>query len=211
MGIGRRDFLVMFGSTLAALAAQPLSAVVALEDDLYLNRKLGLAFRKPFGWHFADVRAMGELAAGQILAIDDPEIKELWTSAEALPLATVSEEPITSPAGRFTPGISAFVEALPQGEPSALEVAAEDLSYLPRFLRGVELIANPSTIAVSRSDAAEYRVAFRFEHEEIANPTDVTMRALLIHQADRRYTFRMYDTIGGRIDFDKFIDTIRVL
>jgi hypothetical protein len=39
----------------------------------------------------------------------------------------------------------------------------------------------------------------------------VTMRALLIHQADRRYTFRMYDTIRGRIDFDKFIDTIRVL
>ncbi len=69
MGIGRRDFLVVFGSAMAAVAGLPSSAV-ALEEDRYLNRRLGFAIRRPHGWHFADVAEMGAVQQG-LLALDD--------------------------------------------------------------------------------------------------------------------------------------------
>ena len=70
MGIGRREFIRVFGASLAALAAAPADAV-SLVDDFYLNRKLGLGFRRPDGWSFADVQKMGSVKKGQLLAIDD--------------------------------------------------------------------------------------------------------------------------------------------
>jgi len=52
-GIGRREFLQLFGGALATLTANASSAIAVL-DDQYINRKLGIAFRKPHGWTFAD-------------------------------------------------------------------------------------------------------------------------------------------------------------
>lgn len=214
MGIGRREFLSLFGSTLAALAVLPTPAV-ALEDDLYLNRKLGLAFRKPRGWHFADVRNMGVMAKGQLLTIDGEELhaelRDLWNSAEALPLVTVTQTPLGADARVFTPGISAFVEPLVPGEGGPLAVAEEDLTAMYRLLRQVEVISHSVASNVSHSPAAEYRIAFLFEHEGLAAPTTVRMRALHIHQDARRYTFRMYDARNQAVAFDPFIQGIRIL
>ena len=50
----RREFLQALGATGAAAALSPLSAI-SLEDDWYVNSSLGLALRKPPGWHFMSV------------------------------------------------------------------------------------------------------------------------------------------------------------
>jgi hypothetical protein len=105
MGIGRRDFLKLFGATLAtiAVAANPAAALL---DDLYINRKLlGIAFKKFAGWRFSNVADMGVLKDGQILALDDIEPVNQLKEKTELPLITVSKEPVLLGAQDFTPGI----------------------------------------------------------------------------------------------------------
>jgi len=48
VGIGRRKFLKLFGAVIATAATNPLRAVI-INDDLYINRALGLAYKKPIG------------------------------------------------------------------------------------------------------------------------------------------------------------------
>src|SRR5688572_7885271 len=102
MGLGRRAFLRIFGTALASLAVTPNRTIAILGDD-YVNRKLGVAFRKPPGWIFSDVREMGEVARGQILQLNDPEsLDEFWPNRE-LPVLTLARDAISSAADRFTP------------------------------------------------------------------------------------------------------------
>lgn len=75
MGIGRREFLRLFGTAIAAASANP-SAAITIRDDQYINRRLGIAFQKPNGWVFSDVKQMADLKAGQILDLDDPEFAQ---------------------------------------------------------------------------------------------------------------------------------------
>lgn len=73
MGIGRREFLQLFGTAIATLTSNPNSEI-AIVDEQYVNRKLGIAFRKPPEWTFADDKEMGDVSAGQILDLDDPAL-----------------------------------------------------------------------------------------------------------------------------------------
>lgn len=57
MGIGRRKFLKLFGAVIASAASNPLQAVI-VQGDLYINRALGLAYKKPNGWYFVSMEAL---------------------------------------------------------------------------------------------------------------------------------------------------------
>ena len=46
MGIGRREFLRLTSIALVGLATDPLKAV-AVNDNVYVNKKLGILFHKP--------------------------------------------------------------------------------------------------------------------------------------------------------------------
>jgi hypothetical protein len=46
MGIGRREFLRLTSISLAGLATDPLKAV-ATNNNIYVNKKLGILFEKP--------------------------------------------------------------------------------------------------------------------------------------------------------------------
>lgn len=210
MGIGRRDFLRMFGSTLATLSALP-SPAVAVEDDLYLNRALGLAFWKPRGWHFADIRDMGTMARGQLLAIDDPAVRELWSSAEALPLVTMTRQPLGEGAGRFGSGISVCLDRQAPDAIAPLDAAIDDLANVQRIVRDPKVLATPASAVISASPGARYDLESLFEHEQLATPTRVRMHVLVVQQDDRCFSFRMYDAPDQPVDFARFEESIRIL
>ena len=46
MGIGRRQFIELSSLALAGLTVDPLNAV-AINDTVYVNKKLGILFHKP--------------------------------------------------------------------------------------------------------------------------------------------------------------------
>lgn len=70
MLLNRRAFLDFCGKTFATFAAASNAAVMAA-DDLYVNRKLGVAFRPPGGWHIVNASAMGEVPANNLFAIEE--------------------------------------------------------------------------------------------------------------------------------------------
>jgi len=66
MGIGRREFLRLTSLALVGLTIDPLKAV-AINDNAYVNKKLGILFYKPQNWGFISVKDFGKLKSEQII------------------------------------------------------------------------------------------------------------------------------------------------
>ncbi len=222
MGIGRREFLRIFGATLVALAIPPTLAVAVL-DDLYINRKLGLAFRRPAGWHFSDVQQMGEMLSGQILDLEDAGLVQKIKELTALPLVTLSQEPLTHALRHFTPGVNMYVdrsvpedtESEAQTVLSPLESFEWDMKYQGKILKHFEVLSPLVATTVSECEAYEYSSAFLFEHANLAAPVRVRMRSVLIVQEPAWYTLRLHDSpyLGAQSTFDysEFINSIWIV
>ena len=72
----------MAGLALAGLQLDPLRAV-AVHHDAYVNKKLGILFHKPLGWHFLQVKDFGRLKDAQMLHNEwDWEREEIWKDLE---------------------------------------------------------------------------------------------------------------------------------
>ena len=214
MGIGRREFLKLFGG---AIATQ--SSAIHILDDLYVNWKLGIAFRKPHGWTFGDVQEMGKVVAGQILDFDDVDLAtELADSAE-LPILTISKDRLSADADRFTPGITIyldFIEDFPgdvEIEP-AFENVSGDIHSCELMLKDFRVTSSPQPTQISECDAVEYGAAFVFEHENM-EPTPVRMRTLTIYQIPAIYTLRMYDSPISEpnliFDYTPFVNSVKLV
>jgi hypothetical protein len=230
VGIGRREFLKLFGGTLAALTANPSSAI-AIFDDQYINRKLGIAFHKPHGWSFADVKEMGEVRAGQILDLEDFELARELVETAQLPILTVSKDKLSSRADRFTPGVTIFSDRIefPDDFPEefhdeclddfelvrpAIQIASIDIETCESMLKEFRVMSAITPNQVSECDAAEYHATFVFEHENM-QPTAVRMRTLVIYQRPAIYTLRMYDSpwSGPELTFDyaSFVESVKMV
>lgn len=212
MGIGRREFIKLFSGAIASLVTNPQSAVAVVEE-LYVNRKLGIGFRCPAGWAFADVKEMGEIKAGQILDIDDSELASLILDMSELPIVTITQESLSGDANRFTPGATVFVDVDEEiaGEP-ILEAATEDIKACHYMLRELVVVHQPTYLSISGCDAAEYTASFLFEHVNMV-PTPVRMRTLLIRQPPKLYTFRLYDSPVTNliVNYDQFVQSVALL
>lgn len=223
MGIGRRQFLQLFQGALATLAINPSSAI-AIFDDQYVNRKLGIAFRKPRDWGFSDVREMGQIKAGQILDLNgDSELIADIVNSSDLPLLTVTKDPLSHKGTRFSPGVNVYLERFEflnsvsddvEIEIPPLENAISDIESLASVLKDFRVTSPPVSTHVSKCDAVDYTATFVFEHEKI-HPTPVRMRTLGIYQRPAFYTIRMYDSPASgsvmRIDYTGFVESITMV
>lgn len=219
MGIGRREFLGLFGSAIAASVAVP-SKAIAFVDDYYVNRRLGIAFQKPHDWVFADVKQMGDMKEGQILDLADLERSREIIDAVELPILTISKEELSTDAGNFTPGISVYLDRLALGETletepdDYLKELMHDIVSNAEILKDFDVSSYPENITVCGSDGAEYEASFLFEHENMT-PTPVRMKTMTIDQGTAYYTIRMYDSpmVGGEMAFDfaEFVRSIKLV
>jgi hypothetical protein len=221
MGIGRREFLRLFGGALASFATQTSSAV-ALLDDLYINRRLGIALRKPSGWHFGDVQEMGHVTKGQLLELADPQlVSEIRESGE-LPIVTMTQLPLNAKSGNFTPGINVFLENFSDSDEIWTDVrndprfAAElDAEVWPTVLKNFRVHSSPTTTRIPGCDAGCYTASFDFEHVQLKEAVPVRLRSLILLERPSWYTIRMYDSpyLGGPFerDYADFVSTIRII
>ncbi|MEX1231441.1 MAG: hypothetical protein WEB58_14435 [Planctomycetaceae bacterium] len=218
MGIGRREFLRLFGAGIAA-ATNP-AAAIAIFDNQYINRRLGIAFEKPNGWVFADVKQMADVIAGQILDLDDVELSRAIVESVELPILTISKEEISADADRFMPGVTVYLERLTPDEcadPDDVPPMARlerDVQSCKQILKDFTVTSDPAPASVSACDAAEYEATFVFEHQNL-RPTPVRMKTLAIDQRIALYTLRMYDSpyLGGDMTFNyrPFIESVRMV
>ncbi len=218
MGIGRRQFLRIFGATLAA-AANPAAAVTML-DNFYVNRRLGIGFRKPSTWTFSDVKQMEAIVDDQIFDVDDPDLlKEIKESAGS-PLLTLSKDKISPESRRFTPGMHVYVDYLENEKDAKTRpifpfyLSHFDIRLLRDTLKDYETTTEPVLKWISECPAIEYESVFTFEHANI-RPTLVRLRSMLIYQGKAFYTLRMFDSpqLGGDrvFNFAPLVESIRVV
>ena len=213
MGIGRRKFLQLIGATASALILSPGTAV-ALHNNTYINRKLGIAFEKPNGWHFSDVKEMGEVAAGQLHATDDESWMQYFAE-QPLPILTVGREKLGT-TNRFTPGITIFLDKIESKESSSFlaENCDWDFAQMNQMFKHLTLLEDKSELSISECDAMEYSVRFLFEHERI-EPAYVRMRSVVVNHHPAYYTFRMFDSpfMGNEFEhsYDSFLSCVKLI
>lgn len=220
MGIGRREFLNLFGASIATLAIDPSDAI-AIYDNQYVNRKLGIAFQKPKGWHFANVQEMGEVRDGQILDLGDNELLQEIFGSMNLPILTLSQEPISAESDHFAPGITIYLERLfEEGANdtteciSPMEILEADSELCQTVLKDFKVTSPFKSMQISACAAGEYTASFLFEHENLA-PTPVRARTLIVDQDQQIYTIRMFDSpyVDGDMTFDytPFVESIKMV
>jgi hypothetical protein len=215
MGIGRRDFLKMFGAALSMAVLTPTSAISWI-DDYYVNRKLGIAFRKPSGWVFANAREMGECKAGQVLDLEDADLARELLANSADPILVITPTPLSTNEGSFTPGVTIFLEGYDDAlEGSHGEAVEQEILGGQAMLANYQLLSEPRLTQVSNCPAYEYVSTFLFQHDALTEPVQVNIRVLSVYQKPALYDIRMYDSpyLGSEyiIDYDNFVESIRLI
>ena len=231
MGIGRRDFLKLFGTTLLAMVSQPISNAIYTDEDLYINRKFGISFQKPQGWYFNNIQDMGEIAKGQVLDLIDEELARKTISNIDLPFVSLSKEPISPNDSTFCPGINVYLEVKSKNAPVRQESDAlkklvenipepfrsikKDILANSTILRKFRIQRETTSLYISNCPASQYISSFIFEHSQLVKPVKVRMNTLIIIQGDFWYTFRMYDSPYTKpedeFDYTQFMNSIWVV
>ncbi len=220
MGVGRREFLRLFGVGAAAMATDWPRAI-AIEEDQYVNWDLGIAFQKPNGWVFSyDVNEFRDVSKGQHFDVDDPNRASELLEAAELPLMIVSKEPISADSDSFGPGIGVYLRKLPvQGFTTAGCFSPQcqlgyDIAACSMLLKDYRVTADLTATTVSACEAAEYEASFLFEHTNM-EPTPVRVKTLGILQQNTFYAIRMFDSPvrGGEMEFDytPFVASVRLV
>lgn len=208
MGIGRRAFLNLFGTSIAMAAANPLQAVV-LSDDLYINRALGLAFRRPSNWHFLSVRDFGELRGEQMLK--ESQISEVLREAPG-PLVTITRDPHEK--NRLTPAVTVYAEPFEAEEGDHPETLVPELAEtLQSVLQEYRIMGRARAFSISACESAEFFATFLYEQPGLV--AQARNRCVVTMRDNQLYTFNMFDYPDNGMEeqeaFTRLLDSIRYL
>jgi hypothetical protein len=207
-GLGRRGFLQLFGGVIASAAVTPVASVV-LSDDLYVNRRLGLAFTKPAGWAYESLKTFTDLRDEYELASVDPDLeKELKTGQ--LPIAVVSQSPVRTTLGA---SFTVYVEEHSfESDETLLGSFPSLVGYFQQLFRGFEVTSDPVLKRVSGYDSIDYTSRFIFQDSR-GSLGYVRHRSLVTVRTPLLYTFNMLDIPSKEIDvartFDQLVESIK--
>lgn len=234
MGIGRREFLLQFGAAITTLAS--LGRAAAFVEDLYVDRRHGIAFRRPAGWTYESLAEATRTKSGMLLdfAGFDPERWAEFIQQDEKYAAFVvvgdmaRSQPMPGWKGGaepdvIAPGISVQFEGTwaedgpyPRGQPVSIPAFVErDLKNFSRAYANYRLLQVPAPRRISGCDAVEYLASYGYKHRQVAGAIPMRERVLYIHQDPAIYSVRMWDYPELRpaleYSFDSFIPTIQVL
>lgn len=220
MGIGRKDFIVQMSVALTGLAISPLSAV-AINDDFYVNKRLGMLFRKPHHWGYVGVADFEKLKEKQIInnEFDNSEI-DLWqTLGEPACLITKYYEDRPENFGVFSPTIQVFVN-------HKSEFSDMEYSSFKEFIKisrtGVSMMLKDFKIQEEKEPYLkngnyffEYSATYLFEHSEIKGPLEVNLNVIIVEHNNFYYYFNFHDSPAqgqtATNEFDEFKKSLRLI
>ena len=196
MGIGRREFLKLFGAVIATAVSNPLQAVI-VNDDLYINRALGLAYKKPNGWHFLSLEAFADIKEKQQLL--DSETTDKLKSGDD-PIAIISQYHESSGI-TFSPSITIYVENFELHDGENLQELVSTLSgTYSKALVDYKFVERPKEMSVSGCEASEY--VSTFIHQQDNKEAMCRHRSIIIIRGKQLYTVNMFDypALGRTVD-----------
>jgi hypothetical protein len=186
-----------------------------------------MAFKKPLGWHFVDIRDVGKLAKGQQLAVDDLDLEELFNDEGNLPLVTMSQDRVSAISAVFSPSITFYLTRMPEISwlmqaldhlgPTLPPVgnAQNEMREVMKYLPEATILSEPVELSISDCPAAHYSLAFEFRHQNLAKPVHARQQTLSIIHLPVRYMICMYDSpyLGKEktYDFEDFVKSIKLV
>ena len=213
MGVSRRSFLKMLGMATAGIALNPLIPVVA-NNEIYVNKKLGIAFRIPKEWYFYNVQKMDEMYDSQILKPDAPHIDEYIEELRSQPLVSIGMYPPDEEGNkRFSPSIVLRLE--PKDESIEFESILNDSNlYLESVTRNFRALESRQISDICGYRALRGKYGYLYEATGMAS-TPIIGRSCIIDVGAHFYSFNMYnndpESLGIDTMFDQLESSIMVL
>ena len=220
MGIGRREFLRLAGIALAGFIIDPLKAVT-VNDNVYLNKKLGILFEKPGDWGFVAVKDFGKLKSGQIIGEGIEEMaEEIWEElGDPICVTTKYFEDKPEYKGVFSPTITLNITPKQELEHFGYETFEELIEMseygISQILKDFKVVKRYDPIMISNCKFYEFDAEYLFEHVEIDKPLKVELKVLKAEHNGFYYDFNCHQSKAqGQYadkEFEKFRSTIKLI
>jgi len=220
MGIGRREFLRLSSLALAGITVNPLQAVVTAKD-VYVNKKLGILFRKPAAWSFVNVKDFGKLKDAQILADEWEDMKdEVWKELnDPICIATKYPHDLPQYKGVFSPTITLHITPKKELEDmgyGSFEELMEMSGYgVSQLLKNFTVIKRYAPYYISGCKFYESDAEYIFEHKEMVNPVKVELKTLAAKHNGFYYNFNCHQSSAQNEiavnEFEEFKKSIRLI
>lgn len=220
MGIGRREFLRLTGLALAGLAIDPLKAV-AINDNIYVNKKLGILFEKPSDWGFVAVKDFGRIKNEQVIGTGLNETaEEIWEElGDPICITTKHFQDKPEYKGIFSPTITLNITPKQELEylghetfEELMEMSAYGTSMI---LKDFQVIKKYEPYLISNCKFYEYDAEYLFEHTEIIEPLKVELKVLKTEHNGFYYDFNCHQSKTHKQfadkEFEEFKKTIKLI
>lgn len=220
MGIGRREFLKLTSLAFLGVSIDPLKAVLT-NNNIYVNKKLGVYFVKPQNWAFIAVKDFGKLKEKQLIGLGLKEDSdEIWKELDD-PICIITKFHEDKPEyyGVFSPTI--ILNITPKSEfeylgcrtfQEVIEISNKGISSI---LKGFKVIKKYKPYKISNVTFYEYDAEYLFENIEIDNPLPVEIKALKAEHNGFYYEFDFHQSKSqnqtAEIEFEKFAQSIKLI
>jgi len=220
MGIGRKQFMKLSSLALVGLTVDPLNAV-AINENVYVNKKLGILFHKPKNWGFIAVKDFGRIKSEQIIGeeLEDSQ-EEIWEElGEPICIATKYYEDKPEFKGIFSPTITLNITPKEELENLGRETFEESMEMsefgASMILKDFKVIKKYEPYFVSNCKFYEYDAEYLFEHIEINEPLKVELKVLKTQHNGFYYDFNCHQSKAqnqlAKIEFEEFKKSIKLI
>jgi len=220
MGIGRREFIRLTSFALVGLTIDPLKSVI-INNNAYVNRKLGILFYKPQDWGFIAVKDFGKIKSEQIIGEGlDITTDEIWNElGDPICIATKFYQDRPENKGVFSPTIT--LNITPKEELDELGYDTfEELIGMSEYgvsllLKDFKVIKRYDPYLISNCKFFEYDAEYLFEHVDLDKPLKVELKVIKAEHNGFYYDFNCHQSKAQnqRADeeFAKFKQTIKLI
>ena len=199
MGIGRREFLRLTSLALLGTTTDPLKAV-AVNDNAYVNKKLGILFYKPQDWGFIAVKDFGKLKSEQIIGEGlDETTDEIWNElGDPICVVTKYYQDRAEHKGLFSPTVTLNITPKDELEDMGFETFEQliDMSHYGvfRVLKDFSVTKSYDPYNLSDCKFYEFDAEYMFEHIELEEPLKVELKVLKAEHNGFYYDFNCHQS-----------------
>ena len=191
------------------------SEMFLLKGDYYVNRKLGLAFKKPKEWEFEALTGFPDFERGQIFQNLEKEQQKEYLEYHLETLVVVISK-YSSEELRFSPGITIHrnSEEYQTYSEKIVEMIHDYISASQTTLKDYTCYETPEEIRLLNCKAIRFKSRYVFEHEK-TKPTLIDDEFIGIEHRDSFYSIHLCDSpyVGevAQNEFRMFLSSLHLI